>query len=194
MIPNQQSVLTYATENRLSMVIAAERLLQNAKPDELRQFVAKQLAERAARAARREVTADLPDLKPEQLTLFEFHTQLPALVRTEVGGEELFLHWQNGTLAEHAESLAYTRRHHIQQAGIAERLERRIYQIDADSDVAIGYLTFTGINCIICGGPWIQNDSRGPFELAHDQPVAGRSGNATQHWAHRQCNRKEGVR
>jgi hypothetical protein len=166
----------------------------NAQVDELRQYVAKGLAERAAKEARRLVTGDLPDLKPEQLTLFELHTQLPAIVRTEVAGEEVFVHWQNGTLDEHAESLKFTRQHHIQQAGICERLEQRIYAMDTDRDIAIGYLTFTGINCIICGRPWIQNDPDGPFELAHDDPVAGRSGNAAQHWAHRECNRKQGVR
>lgn len=196
MIPDKHSVLACAASQRVSFQMAARRLLGDASQDELISFVAGKLANAAKSEARRQVTSDLPDLDPNQLTLFELHYDLPSLVRVEAdNGEELYVHWQNATLEEHAESLKYRRNHHLQQAGICERLEQRIFESDVDRDIALGYLIFPAdTRCIICGDPWMENDPRGPFEQAHVDPVAGRSGNSESDWAHQKCNQSEGTR
>lgn len=194
MIPTKQQVLSYAMDKGLPCSSAALDLVQNCTKQELVYDCAGRLTESANKEARRLVTEHRPGLTPEQASLFELHSSLPAIVRVEAdGGDEMFVHWQNASLDQHLESIRWKRAHHLQQAGICERQEKRIYDLDVDRDIALGYLIFADTECAICHRPWIENDPLGPFEQAHDQPVAGRSGDASVRWAHRKCNQLEGA-
>jgi hypothetical protein len=196
MIPDTASVLTYASEHRLPIKQATEKLLEHSELAELRRFVVDKLSKAAAKKAR-DLLQDFVLSEPTvvQLELFEMHHVLPPLVRIDTDGDgELFIHWQNATLLEHAESIRWKRQHHTMQAGIAERIERRIHAFEGPDDLPVGMLMFDGIVCAICADPWEIDDPRGPFELAHDEPVAGRSDNPTVRWAHRKCNQAEGTK
>lgn len=195
MIPTTLQIRDYAETERVTYDSATRTLLNSVSRTDLIAYAVEHLTKAVNRAARKAFTEQrIPDLNPNQLVLFEYHHSLPPMVRIPIEGGEIFVHWQNATLDESAESVRYLREEHLRQAGMLERIEQRIYQTEQPRDVPIGLLLFGDIRCAVCGRQWELNDPLGPFELAHDEPVAGRSGNPERQWAHRKCNQGEGTK
>jgi len=80
-------------------------------------------------------------------------------------------------------------------SGIADRKADRVRGFLADNplipeDKPIGPVLWQDQPCAICGLGWRTGD---PFEEAHDISVKFGGGDGTVRWAHRSCNRAEGV-
>jgi hypothetical protein len=133
----------------------------------------------------------------ELARLFDMPTVLDAHVRVEDddGGVE-WKYRDEATLKEHQAQNDYRQRLHLSAAGRYLRKHERLADWaseqaeEFDEAAPMGPYVWREITCCFGDGGYREND---PFEMAHDIAVALGGGDGTTRWAHRSCNRSEGV-
>lgn len=169
---------------------------------ELEAFVEASMNRSDNRRFRDQVTADdltdaAADEMGEQMTL-PLPTVLDARVRVHDDAGEL--DWKERDEASFKEHRTFNdemETAHERAAGIrrrkGEKLDRWADEQDPaafDHGAPIGDYLWRDTVCAICHNPFSAAD---PFERAHDVAVALGGGDGSWQWAHRSCNRSEGV-
>jgi hypothetical protein len=133
----------------------------------------------------------------EQARLFEMPTVLDAQVRTDDDdGSAVWKHRDEASLKEHQAFNDHMEHLHERAAGMRRRKADKLgawadeQGVLFDHGAPIGVWLWRDTTCAICGRGYLPDD---PFELAHDVAVALGGGDGSRQWAHRSCNRREGV-
>jgi DNA-binding Xre family transcriptional regulator len=141
--------------------------------------------------------AAMEGVNPDQLSLINMHTDLPSAIRyINIDGEEDFKHRDLASLDELIANEEWTLERCRTRVGISERRLQRLWLFAEeqgerfDMQAPIGPHIWRNVLCAICGDPWRERD---PFEKAHDISVAAGAGANVTRYAHRSCNRAEGV-
>jgi hypothetical protein len=185
-----EAIWAMAESMSLSVRDAVDRTVKSMDPDQIRDFVLAQVTRSAMALARRRVV-DLTTT-PEQLALFVLGHEFPRMIRVEREDTEEFVPLQFTTLAEVRGHDQWVYHQLQRKLGVHERGMTRRQQLDLPDDVPLGSLVYTA-PCPVCHEYWAA-DEADPFEMMHDQPVAGRPGASEVHWGHRRCNSAEGIK
>ena len=180
-------VWAVAEDNGITVRDAVIRAVADQAPDDLAAYVVADLTRKAVRLARQQ--AFELSTTPEQLVLFAAGREFPRVIHVEREDEEDFVSYQCATLAEVRAHDTWVYRHLQAKLGAHERGMTSRQQLDWPDNVPLGNVLFPE-PCPQCGLPWALDN---PFELMHDDPVAGRSGNGMVQWGHRSCNREAGA-
>lgn len=128
---------------------------------------------------------------------FEMPTVLDAKVRVQMDdGTVDWLERDEATFKQHVQYVEWCEHRLVRAAGIRRRKGEKLHGWDEgqglnfDRDAPIGPYLWRDVCCAICGKGYLTGD---PFEQAHDVAVALGGGDGTVQWAHRSCNRAEGV-
>jgi hypothetical protein len=133
----------------------------------------------------------------ELARLFEMPTVLDAQVRVDNDdGGGVWKHRDEATFKDHHAFNDRMETLHERAAGIRRRKNEKLdawadtQGVEFDHGAPIGEQVWRDTKCAICGKGYLPGD---PFEMAHDIAVILGGGNGTTQWAHRTCNRAEGV-
>jgi hypothetical protein len=181
-------VVDLVQARRVSVREAVAEVVAGMSRDELEAAEFARLVDKAGRELRK--AAYLYTTTAEQFCLFEMGRAVPKVVRCEIGGEELYLPWQDATPGQVEEHYAWAEAKARRHLGIIERDRAHWTRYDGPMDRPLGWLRFGDVPCAICGLAWRVGD---PYERAHDTPVADGLGDQVMRWAHRSCNRSEGT-
>lgn len=183
-----QDIRDLMLTHQISLREAVAKIVDAMSIDDLRAGEIKSLIRKVERQIRTEAMD--ATTTPEQMLLLEVGRHSSRIVTYEIEGELFCVGWQDASRLQTIEHYERAYRRKRTELGIIERDLGHWQRLDAPLDIPIREWLFRDVVCCICGLPARHGD---PMVIAHDVPVAARTGNTSTHLAHESCNLLEGT-
>lgn len=183
-----QDIRNIMLTHQISLREAVAKIVDAMSIDDLRAEEIKSLVRKVERQIRTEAMD--ATTTPEQMLLFEAGRTISKIITYEIEDELFCVGWQDASLDQVDEHYERAERRKRAELGIIERDRGHWQRFDGPRDIPIRDWAFRDVACCICGMPPRHGD---PLVIAHDVPVAARTGNTSAALAHESCNLLEGT-